>query len=169
MAKIWDAIFPLVELPVGDECGVILLNSNVRSHFSLTNAIGVVNRSQLRALKSILRNSPRRVWMILLHHQVVEYPLASISLRDRIGLALINGPDVLAAIAPYASRTVILHGHRHKDWIGRCGELVLCSAPSVTMGSGYSGERWGSFRVHELALGPDARIRLVTTRRVKVD
>jgi 3',5'-cyclic AMP phosphodiesterase CpdA len=93
---------PLVEpAPEDDGYGLILLNSNAPSHFLLTNAIGVVNRSQLSALKSILRNSPRRAWMILLHHQVVEYPVASISLRYRIGLALVNAPDVLAAIAPY--------------------------------------------------------------------
>jgi hypothetical protein len=74
IAKIWDAIFPLVELaPADDGYGLILLNSNAPSHFLLTNAIGIVNRSQLNALKSILRNSPRRAWMILLHHQVVEY------------------------------------------------------------------------------------------------
>jgi 3',5'-cyclic AMP phosphodiesterase CpdA len=170
IAKIWDAIFPLVELaPADDGYGLILLNSNAPSHFLLTNAIGIVNRSQLSALKSILRNSPRRAWMILLHHQVVEYPVASISLRYRIGLALVNAPDVLAAIAPYASRVLILHGHRHTDWIGTCGDVVLCSAPSVSLGSSHGEEKYrGSFHVHEIASGVDGGIRLITTERVKV-
>jgi 3',5'-cyclic AMP phosphodiesterase CpdA len=170
IAKIWDAIFPLVELaPADDGYGLILLNSNAPSHFLLTNAIGIVNRSQLSALKSILRNSPRRAWMILLHHQVVEYPVASISLRYRIGLALVNAPDVLAAIAPYASRVLILHGHRHTDWIGTCGDVVLCSAPSVSLGSSHGEEKYrGSFHVHEIASGVDGSIRLITTERVKV-
>ena len=54
MSKVWDAIFPLVEPPPREGgYGLILLNSNSRSHFALTNAIGVVNPSQLRALKSI--------------------------------------------------------------------------------------------------------------------
>jgi hypothetical protein len=127
--------------PVEDGYGIILLNSNARSHFSLTNAIGVVSPSQLKALKSILRSSPRSSWMILLHHQVVEYPVASISLIDRIGLALVNAPDVLAAIAPHASRCLILHGHRHRD---------------------------GSFHIHEFALSLDGGMRLNTTERVKV-
>ena len=170
MAKIWDAIFPLVELaPADDGYGLILLNSNAPSHFLLTNAIGIVNRSQLSALKSILRNSPRRAWMILLHHQVVEYPVASISLRYRIGLALVNAPDVLAAIAPYASRVLILHGHRHTDWIGTCGDVVLCSAPSASLGSSHGAEKYrGSFHVHEIASGVNGGIRLITTERVKV-
>jgi 3',5'-cyclic AMP phosphodiesterase CpdA len=164
MAKIWDAMFPLVEpAPDDDGYGLILLNSNAPSHFLLTNAIGIVNRSQLSALKSILRNSPRRAWMILLHHQVVEYPVASIS------LALVNAPDVLAAIAPYASRVLILHGHRHTDWIGTCGDVVLCSAPSASLGSSHGAEKYrGSFHVHEIASGADGGIRLITTERVKV-
>ena len=170
IAKIWDAIFPLVEPAPGDDgYGLILLNSNAPSHFLLTNAIGIVNRSQLSALKSILRNSPGRAWMILLHHQVVEYPVASISLRYRIGLALVNAPDVLAAIAPYASRVLILHGHRHTDWIGTCGDVVLCSAPSVSLGASHGEEKYrGSFHIHDLAFGADGGIRLTTTERVKV-
>ena len=170
IAKIWDAIFPLVEPALRDDgYGLILLNSNAPSHFLLTNAIGIVNRSQLSALKSILRNSPGRAWIILLHHQVVEYPVASISLRYRIGLALVNAPDVLAAIAPYASRVLILHGHRHTDWIGTCGDVVLCSAPSASLGSSHGAEKYrGSFHVHEIASGVNGDIRLITTQRVKV-
>jgi hypothetical protein len=157
-----------VEPPAADdEYGLILLNSNARSHFSLTNAIGVVNPSQLNALKSILRGSPQSAWMILLHHQVVEYPVASISLTDRIGLALVNAPDVLAAIAPHASRCLVLHGHRHRDWIGTCQDVVLCSAPSVTMGSQGEGTYRGSFHIHEFAIG-GGNIRLTATERVKV-
>lgn len=168
MANVWDAIFPLVEpAPADGGCGVILLNSNARSHFSLTNAIGVVDPSQLRALKSVLRNYPNSAWLILLHHQVVEYPVASISLRDRIGLALVNATDVLAAITPHAARVLILHGHRHRDWIGACGDVVLCSAPSVTLGS-YNGEKYrGSFYIHNLASGAGG-IQLLSTERVKV-
>jgi len=49
----------------------------------------------------------RRAWMILLRHRVVEYSVASINLRYRTGLALINAADLLAAIAPYASRVVV--------------------------------------------------------------
>jgi 3',5'-cyclic AMP phosphodiesterase CpdA len=168
VTKIWEAIFPLVE-PAGDDVpGLILLNSNARSHFSLTNAIGVIDRSQLRALRSILRSSPTKSWLILLHHQVVEYPLTSIGLRDRIGLALINAPDVLAAIKPHAHRTLVLHGHRHRDWIGICGGVTLCSAPSTALGS-YGSEKYqGSFQIHEINADADGSVRLISTESVKV-
>ena len=160
-------IFPLVEPARNDDYGLILLNSNTRSHFSLTNAIGVIDRPQLAALRSILRNSSPQSWLILLHHQVVEYPLTSISLRDRIGLALMNAPDVLAALAPHARRILVLHGHRHRDWIGACGGLVICSAPSVALGS-YGGEMYrGSFYIHKLGFDAGSGIRLTATEHVK--
>ncbi len=169
MAKSWEAIFPLIEPPSGENgYGLILLDSNAASHFSLTNAIGIVSPSQLKALKSVLRNFPRSAWIILLHHSVVEYPDASISLKDRIGLALVNAPDVLAAVKPYASRVVVLHGHRHVDWIGTWRDVVLCSAPSVALGSSGTEKFRGSFHVHELALVGDGGIRLVKTERVEV-
>jgi hypothetical protein len=167
MARTWNMIFPLVEPARNDDYGLILLNSNTRSHFSLTNAIGVIDRPQLAALRSILRNSSSQSWLILLHHQVVEYPLTSISLRDRIGLALMNAPDVLAALAPHARRILVLHGHRHRDWIGACGGLVICSAPSVALGS-YGGEMYrGSFYIHKLGFDAGSGIRLTATEHVK--
>jgi 3',5'-cyclic AMP phosphodiesterase CpdA len=168
VTKIWERIFPLVE-PAGDDTpGLILLNSNARSHFSLTNAIGVIDRLQLRTLRSIFRRFPEHTWLILLHHQVVEYPLTSIGLRDRIGLALINAPDVLTAIKPHAHRSLVLHGHRHRDWIGICGGVTLCSAPSTALGS-YGGEMYrGSFHIHELDTGMSGSVRLIDTERVRV-
>jgi hypothetical protein len=168
MENVWDSIFPLVEPPQNHHhCGVILLNSNAQTHFSLTNAIGFVSPPQLRALKSILRNYPGFPWIIALHHQIVEYPVASTSLRDRVGLALVNASDVLAAIAPYASRTLVLHGHRHWDWIGTCGGVVLCSAPSAALGS-QAGKHVGSFRIHDLAFDGRGGTCLTKTEKVKV-
>jgi 3',5'-cyclic AMP phosphodiesterase CpdA len=169
MAKIWDAIFPLVEPgPAGTDYGVILLNSNAPSHFALTNAIGVVDPAQLKRLKAVLRNSRGRTWIVLLHHQVVEYPVTSISLLDRISLALVNAPNVLSVIAPYASHVAVLHGHRHRDWIGTFGDLILCSAPSVTLDSDGDRHSGGSFHIHEFARNTDGRVHLIATERVTV-
>src|SRR5215471_16757011 len=104
IAKVWEAMFPLVEPAIEEQgYGVILLDSNAPSNHSLTNAIGVVSPTQLRTLKSVLNASPQRAWLILLHHQVVEYPVLGINLRDRIGLALMNAPDLLAVIAPQSA------------------------------------------------------------------
>jgi hypothetical protein len=39
-------------------------------------------------------------------------PLVSISLRERIGLALINAPNLVAVLAPHSRRVIVLHGDR---------------------------------------------------------
>ena len=168
MGRVWEAIFPLVEPPPpGASYGVILLNSNARSHFALTNAIGVVGPSQLRALRLVLRNS-RHPWLILVHHQIVEYPSVSVSLRERIGLALVNAPDLVAVLAPHARRIIVLHGHRHRDWIGVCGDIVLCSAPSTSLGGGTADGYHGSLHLDQFAMSAGGDIWLAGNSKVFV-
>lgn len=170
LETVWEAIFPLVE-PAGErrEYGVILLDSNARTHLSLTNAIGFISPPQLRAFKSVLKNYPGCAWIVALHHQVVEYPEPSVSLRDRIGLALVNASDFLAAIRPYARQIAVLHGHRHTDWIGKYGDTVLCSAPSAALGSQGDGKYRGSFRLHEFGFHDQGEIVLLSSERVNLD
>ncbi|HEX7286442.1 MAG TPA: metallophosphoesterase [Candidatus Angelobacter sp.] len=173
LERVWDAIFPLVEPPqTGPRAdnrryGVILLDSNARTHLSLTNAVGFVSPSQLRALKAVLQNSAGSAWIVALHHQVVEYPVAHIRLSDRIGLALVNASDLLSALRPYASQVLILHGHRHRDWIGICDKVVLCSAPSAALGSQFENDA-GSFRLHDISFAGHGTLRLVKTEREKI-
>lgn len=169
IARVWQEIFPLVAIPPENgRYGVILLDSNALRYFSLTNAIGVIGRSQLRALRSLLRSSRDRAWIIALHHHVVEYPIPAIGLHERIGLALVNAPDVLDIIAGHGASVVMLHGHRHRDWIGSSGGITLCSAPSATLGSYNVDTRCGSFHVYELASGTGRELRLTTVERVTV-
>jgi 3',5'-cyclic AMP phosphodiesterase CpdA len=168
MAAVWGDIFPLVAPPTGPGApGAILLDSNARSHFSATNAIGVVSRSQLKRLRTILNAFPEHGWILLLHHHVVEYPVGSIRLGDRIALSLMNAPDVLAAIARHRSRVVIFHGHRHHDWIGTSAGVALCSAPSVALGSVGPDLYRGSFHLDELAL-TGGELRLLSSARIMV-
>ena len=159
MINVWEQIFPLVALPPDDSgYGILLLDSNARRHFSLTNAIGVVGRSQLRALKAVLHSRPGRAWMVLIHHHIVEYPIRSLGLQERIGVALVNAPDVLKALARSASPVVVLHGHRHRAWIGRRGDVEVCSAPSVLFGAKGQDTSSGSFHVYDLAAQDGLRL-----------
>src|SRR3954451_24900546 len=44
LAKLWTSLFPMVQPPVSaDGLGIIVLNSNAETHFSFTNALGIVS------------------------------------------------------------------------------------------------------------------------------
>ena len=166
--KVWNAIFPLVMPPSEEGCGVILLDSNARRHFSLTNAIGFINQEQCRALKAILRSAPAAAWIIAVHHHLVEYPIRGLGLQERAGVVLVNASDVLRLIARSGRPVVILHGHRHRDWIGTRGRAVLCSAPSVTFGDRGSQRSDGCFSIYDIALAADGRVQVSSVDRVSV-
>jgi hypothetical protein len=51
----------------------------------------------------------------------------------------------LRAAAP---RLVVMHGHRHVDWIGECAGLRIVSAPSPVMEAGAPAS------IHALAAAP---------------
>ena len=42
---------------------------------------------------------------------------------ERIGTALINGSWFVRRLEALAGRAVVMHGHRHIDWIGACGSV----------------------------------------------
>jgi hypothetical protein len=113
----------------------------------------LANRGTIRG-----RREMTKVWEAI-------FPLVSISLRERIGLALINAPDLVAVLAPHSRRVIVLPGHRHRDWIGVCGNIVLCSAPSL--GTDSVDKYRGSFRIHQL-LAKAGGLQLIATERVRV-
>jgi 3',5'-cyclic AMP phosphodiesterase CpdA len=168
ISKVWEAIFPLVVPPSDEGCGVILLDSNADRYFSLTNAIGFINREQLRALNSILRSGPATGWIVAVHHHLVEYPIRGLGLRERVGVVLVNASDVLRVIERSDRPVAILHGHRHRDWLGTRGRTVLCSAPSVTLGDKGAQSDDGSFSIYDIALTSDGRVQVPIVNRVSV-
>jgi hypothetical protein len=138
IATVWDEAFPMWAPPASpDGLGIVLLNSNADTHFSFTNALGMMPAEQERRLAAILRAHPDACWIVALHHHLVEYPRATRSLSERIGTALINGSWFLRQLKPERRRIVVMHGHRHVDWTGRCGDLRIVSAPSPVMGQPY--------------------------------
>ena len=134
VGALWEAAFPQVLPPTSPEgLGVVLLNSNADTHFSFTNALGLVTLAQVRALDAALAQWPRAVWIVALHHHVVEYPEPAAALSIRIGTVLVNGAWFLRRLRRHAARIVVMHGHRHVDWIGRCAGVRIVSAPSPVM------------------------------------
>jgi hypothetical protein len=167
ISDLWNDLFPMV-LPPDEEdgLGIILLNSNAESHFSFTNALGLVSADQVRGIETAAAQYPRAVWLIGLHHHPIEYPRAAKVLSERIGTALVNGNWFLRQLRPMASRALLMHGHRHIDWIGECGGMAIVSAPSPVMEATNDVET--HFYIHTLEAGSDGRIRLLKPQRMTV-
>jgi 3',5'-cyclic AMP phosphodiesterase CpdA len=167
LAKLWNDSFPLILPPVGDDgLGVALLDSNADANYSFTNALGMISTEQAWRLTASLDAYPRARWIIALHHHLAEYPAPVEAFSERIGTVLINGAWFLRVLRPYAARLVVMHGHRHIDWIGRCGKLKLISAPSPVMGPPNEQTH---FHVHSLAAARDGSMRLFAPQQVDLD
>ena len=165
LADIWVQAFPMVLLPeTEDGLGVILLNSNAQTHFSFTNALGLVTREQTRAIERVAAHFPKANWILALHHHVVEYPRAAKALSERIGTALVNGTWFIRRMQRLAGRVMVMHGHRHIDWIGTCGGLLVVSAPSPVMD--VTDDQDTYFYVHNLGVGVDGCFALFEPERV---
>jgi hypothetical protein len=149
-----------------DGLGVAILNSNAETHFSFTNALGLVPVEQARRLAAAIGHFPKAGWIVALHHHLVEYPMPVTTFAERIGTALINGSWFVRKLAPFATRVVLMHGHRHIDWIGACGALKIISAPSPVMGPASNAAAY--FYIHTLAMGSEGRLGLLPPERVEL-
>ncbi|MBL8884609.1 MAG: metallophosphoesterase [Hyphomicrobium sp.] len=167
LSRLWVECFPLiVPPPSGDGIGLIILNSNAETNFSFTNALGIVAAEDVRAALEIIGQYPNAGWIVALHHHLMEYPMPVKAFSERIGTALINGSWFVRALKPVAHRVVVMHGHRHIDWMGSTGALKVVSAPSPVMGSGKDCDPY--FYIHNLTVGQAGRINLLPPDRIDV-
>lgn len=168
LGDLWAGIFPMILPPArADGLGIILLNSNAETHFSFTNALGIMSAEQAHAIEVAAGHFPQACWILALHHHLVEYPNPATALSERIGTALINGSWFVRKMQRLADRTIIMHGHRHVDWIGECGKLLIVSAPSPVMEATDSGDTY--FYIHILARSDDNRLRLLEPVRIDIE
>jgi len=166
IADIWTNSFPMIQPPSRpDGLGIIVLNSNAETHFSFTNALGMVSLEQARAMDAVEADYPDASWLVALHHHVVEYPQPAHALSERIGTALINGSWFVRRLARFAGRVVVLHGHRHVDWIGESGGMPILSAPSPVMEG--TNARDSYFYIHTLHVG-GGKLALARPERIVV-
>jgi hypothetical protein len=162
----WRGAFPQILPPEApDGLGVILLDSNADTHFSFTNAMGMLSAQQALRMEAGLRAWPDAGWIVVLHHHLTEYPHLSSAIAIRIGTALINGSWAIRQLSRHGSRIVAMHGHRHVDWRGRCGSVRIVSAPSVVMGA--SDSEHSSFMIEQLQV-IDGLLRVLAPERVDI-
>ena len=165
LARVWAEAFPMVLPPDGEDgLGVILLNSTARTHFSFTNALGLVSAEQALAIEVLVKQYPRAHWVVALHHHMIEYPTRAKAFSERIGTALINGSWFVRQLQRFSDRIVVMHGHRHIDWIGHCGGLRIVSAPSPVMES--TGEDASYFLIHTLGVDAAGALALLPPERI---
>jgi 3',5'-cyclic AMP phosphodiesterase CpdA len=167
LANLWNKLFLLVVPPEPDDgLGIILLNSNAETHFSFTNALGLISAEQVKGIEIVAAQYPRACWLIALHHHPIEYPRPAKALSERIGTALINGSWFIRRLRRLRGRSALLHGHRHIDWIGECAGLVIVSAPSPVMSA--PDDLASYFYVQTFAVGPHGRLELLPPERITI-
>ena len=167
LVGLFDDQFPMVLPPdQADGLGVVILNSNAETHFSFTNALGLVSVDQARRLAAVFGNFPEARWVVAMHHHLVEYPMPVVTFSERVGTALINGSWFVRKLRPVSARTLVVHGHRHIDWIGACGAMRIISAPSPVMGA--TDDAPTHFLIHTLAAGLNGRLCLLPPERVEI-
>ena len=167
LGRLWDDQFPMIMPPAtADGIAVAILNSNAETHFSFTNALGMVSAEQARKLGAAVGQFPQARWIVALHHHLVEYPMSVAAFSERIGTALVNGSWFVRSLKSIAARTVVMHGHRHIDWIGTCGKLKIVSAPSPVMGVKNDAPTY--FHIHTLISGADGQLDLLPPERVEI-
>ncbi|MFO1161829.1 MAG: metallophosphoesterase [Reyranellaceae bacterium] len=165
LSRLWTEVFPMVLPPdPEDGLGIIVLNSSAETHFSFTNALGLVSTEQMRGLEIAVRQYPRAGWIVALHHHVVEYPRPAKALSERIGTALVNGSWFVRRLRRLSDRMAIMHGHRHIDWIGACGNLLIVSAPSPVMQATDMDE--AHFYVHSFTIDDAGSLVLLAPERI---
>jgi hypothetical protein len=97
---------------------------------------------------------------------VVEYPRIAKVLSERIGTALVNGNWFIRRLQALGGRAVLMHGHRHIDWIGQCAGLSIISAPSPVMEATDGSDTY--FYVHSLGRQEDGALALFRPERIDV-
>jgi len=168
LADLWAKVFPLVVPPEKDDgLGIMLLNSNSETHFSFTNALGLISAEQVRGIEIVTAQYPRARWLIAFHHHPIEYPRPAKALSERIGTALINGSWFIRRLRRWAGRLVLMHGHRHIDWTGECAGLVIISAPSPVMSA--PDDLPSYFYIQTFTEGPHGRVRMLAPERITVN
>lgn len=167
LGRLFDDQFPMIMPPDSEDgLGVAILNSNAETHFSFTNALGFVSVEQTYRLAAALNKFSKASWVVALHHHLLEYPMPMTAFSERLGTALVNGTWFVRKLRPLAARIVVMHGHRHIDWIGACGAIKIVSAPSPVMGA--TDDAPTHFHIHTLAAAPDGRLYLLPPECIEI-
>ncbi|MBA4150645.1 MAG: metallophosphoesterase [Verrucomicrobia bacterium] len=138
--QIWQSLFPLVIEDPKTKLLIFVLDSNDPGGNIVDNAFGKVRWDQLVQLRRLQAHFGRRPVIYVLHHHVtlpstpvwhvLKHPKQAIMRRFMV---MKNASELIAAL-PDDRNTIVLHGHRHTNFVGTLKNKVFVSAPSTTLG-----------------------------------
>lgn len=124
--------FPLY-YKITDEFGAIIFDSCWPTSTSASNAYGWIDFQQTKTLTKILKKNKSHKFLLLLHHQLVNFDGISTEPISDATTFLINSSDILRRTKKDQKRLIVAHGHRHIDAIGKYQELLVVSARSAAL------------------------------------
>jgi Calcineurin-like phosphoesterase len=165
----------LVDVPDSD-LTVLVLDSNVISANTATNAFGELSEEQLGRLSTllgVLERGPRRPTIVAMHHHMGDGHGAF----QRV-MGIVDADGLLQALQRLGS-TVLLNGHRHIGYLGQVKDaktgavlLQVVAGRSTTLGdedeSKPAEERLPGFRVIELDKDTPGTVRLRKVQSVSL-
>lgn len=141
--RLMDGIFPCVVTVPGTPLRVVVLDSNIASDNTATNAMGMIGAPGLLKLRMILKrlDDQGEPCLIALHHHVALPRRVGERLIERMQarfMACEDAAELVGALDGKRER-VVLHGHRHVKYEASLGERIhLVSAPSTTLGNEWA-------------------------------
>ncbi len=152
--EIWSGMFPMVARVEGTDLGVLIVDSVKPASMGLTNAFGAVPPEVTAACAELMDRvaDECKSFVFAMHHHIA-IPGGG-SLKDRLqdaGLVFENSAEFIEMLAERRDPTVVFHGHRHIEYVGRVEqtEIEVVASPSATLGGGRAGAR-GSWRIVSL-------------------
>ena len=144
----------------------MLLNSNAETHFSFTNALGLVSAEQARGPAAVGRGSiPRRAGSSPCIITSWNIPSRAAAFSERIGTALINGTWFVRQLQRPGARVVRCTDTATSTGSASCGHAHrLRAVPVMEATDEYD----TAFYIHTLAIGSDGQLRLLKPERIVV-
>ena len=161
-SEVWAKAFPMLVSVPNSAVEFLVLDSNMPSSNSITNAFGELSAAQLASISEILRSAQKPVILCLHHHlcnptgNELKGWKWSARAADR-GLTMLNAGDLFMKL-PDEVRYVAFNGHRHLGYSRLIEKRVsVISGPSTTLGDDNisAGPRTAGFGVYELSWDVD--------------
>lgn len=165
MSEIWSGMFPLVVKSGTHDVGMILLDSVKPASVNATNAIGAAPSDAISRCETLMAATADtfKCFAVAVHHHLAVPKSSSLATRFKAAfLVFENAIELVEMLVKRGEPSVVLHGHRHQEYLGivQDSDVAVVASASATVGPhGIAAD--GSWRIVELAVSKGA-CRLLT-------